>query len=297
MNIQSLYQKLQNILDQLSSGRQRTMLVNNANTEIGTAAVPIQVDIADATGITLDVALSSASDSVQIHGLAGAAQIQVGVDAVGRVSTNPISGQTGVAAGTGVDGVTVQRVTLATNVGLPAGTANIGDVDILTIAAGETHIGATGGNSVISVSSPVMSVAGAYATGDYIGTTTTPQAFTLVTRNPGGTSILKSIIISDKNTTAAVALELWVFSATFVAPTDNAAWSITDAENETCLGVIPISASKWYASALNKQYTDDTLALVIKPAVTSLFYAVVARGTTPAWTSLDLQISLGLLQD
>lgn len=43
-----------------------------------------------------------------------------------RAKVNIIVGQAGVAAGTGVDGVTVPRVTLATNVPLPAGTNGIG---------------------------------------------------------------------------------------------------------------------------------------------------------------------------
>lgn len=55
-----------------------------------------------------------------------------------------ITGQAGIAGGTGVDGATVPRVTLATNVALPAGTNNIGDVDVLTIAAGTNAIGNVG---------------------------------------------------------------------------------------------------------------------------------------------------------
>lgn len=51
-----------------------------------------------------------------------------------RAKVNVIVGQAGIAAGTGVDGVTVPRVTLATNVALPAGTNNIGDVDVLSSA-------------------------------------------------------------------------------------------------------------------------------------------------------------------
>lgn len=43
-----------------------------------------------------------------------------------RAKVNVIVGQAGIAAGTGVDGVTVPRVTLATNVALPAGTNGIG---------------------------------------------------------------------------------------------------------------------------------------------------------------------------
>lgn len=154
-----------------------------------------------------------------------------------------------------------------------------------------------GGKTALPSSTVVMSVAGAYATGDYIGTSATPQAFTEVVTTNGGTGIIKSINIIDKNTTTAVALELWLFASTFVSPTDNGAWAITDAEALTCLGVIPIVTTKWYASSNNKIYTDDTLAIVIKPSVKSLFYALVARGSTPTWTSGDLTISLGILQD
>lgn len=65
-------------------------------------------------------------------------------DETDRAKVNIIVGQAGVAGGTGVDGATVQRVTLATNVPLPAGTNNIGDIDVLTLPAlpaGNNNIG------------------------------------------------------------------------------------------------------------------------------------------------------------
>jgi fibronectin-binding autotransporter adhesin len=60
-----------------------------------------------------------------------------------RAKVNIIAGQAGIAGGTGTDGATVPRVTLATNVGLPAGTNNIGDVDILSVVpgTGATNLG------------------------------------------------------------------------------------------------------------------------------------------------------------
>jgi len=108
---------------------------------------------------------------------------------------------------------------------------------------------------------------------------------------------VKSVVISDKLTTAAVDLELWLFSATFTAPTDNAAWAITDADQLNCLGVIELDAAKWYANSNGKVFCDHTLGLVIKPAATSLYFALVARGTTPAWATGDIQLALGILQD
>lgn len=50
-----------------------------------------------------------------------------------RAKVNPIVGQAGVQGGSGVVGANTQRVVLATDVALPAGTNNIGDVDVLTV--------------------------------------------------------------------------------------------------------------------------------------------------------------------
>ena len=72
-----------------------------------------------------------------------------------RCKSNIIVGQAGVAGGTGTVGATTQRVTLATDVALPAGTnaigklaansgVDIGDVDVLSIAAGTNLIGNVG---------------------------------------------------------------------------------------------------------------------------------------------------------
>lgn len=173
-------------------------------------------------------------------------------------------------------------------------------VPIATETAGSEKIVKSVGITARVTDTPVLSVGGAAADGDYVGPSTTPASFANAVRVSGGTGVIKSITITDKLTDAAVALELWLFSATFTAPTDNEAWAITDAEQLTCLGVIPIATDKWYANGNGKVYSDDTLALVIKPAATSLFYALVARGTTPAWASGaggSLQISLGILQD
>lgn len=155
---------------------------------------------------------------------------------------------------------------------------------------------AVGVSNVISVT-PTFTVGGAAATGDYVGPSTAPAFFTSVARRDGFTAIVKSLVISDKLTTAAVDLELWLFNATFTAPTDNAAWAITDTDQLKCLGVIELDAAKWYTNSNGKVFTDHTLGLVVKPTGTTLFFALVARGTTPAWVTGDVQISLGVLQD
>jgi hypothetical protein len=52
-------------------------------------------------------------------------------DETNRAAVNTIAGQVGVAGGTGTDSALTQRVSLATNVALPAGNNNIGDVDAI----------------------------------------------------------------------------------------------------------------------------------------------------------------------
>lgn len=72
-----------------------------------------------------------------------------------RAKVNIIVGQAGIAGGTGTDGATVPRVTLATNVALPAGTnaigklaansgVDIGDVDVTSVPA---PLSTTGGGT------------------------------------------------------------------------------------------------------------------------------------------------------
>lgn len=56
-------------------------------------------------------------------------------DETDRAKVNIIVGQAGVQGGSGTVSANTQRVVLATDVALPAGTNNIGDVDVLTLPA------------------------------------------------------------------------------------------------------------------------------------------------------------------
>ncbi len=143
---------------------------------------------------------------------------------------------------------------------------------------------------------PTLTVAGSYVTGDYIGQSVTPEFFATGVVKAGGEAIVKSVVITDKTVTAAVAMELWLFSTTFTAPTDNGAWDVTDAFALNCVGVIPLTTDRWFASSSNKVYSDDRLGLMVECLNQSLYFALVARGSTPSWAAGDLQISLGLLQ-
>lgn len=67
-----------------------------------------------------------------------AVQIMDDWDESDRAKVNPIVGQAGVQGGSGTVSANTQRVVLATDVALPAGTNNIGDVDVLSVPANMT---------------------------------------------------------------------------------------------------------------------------------------------------------------
>lgn len=91
-----------------------------------TSMTPLLVTASAGTNLnTSALALESGGN------LAGAATSLAAIDdwdESDRAKVNIIVGQAGIAGGTGVDGATVPRVSLATNVGLPAGTAALGKV-------------------------------------------------------------------------------------------------------------------------------------------------------------------------
>ena len=87
-----------------------------------------------------------------------------------------------------------------------------------------------------------------YAAGDVINESTsapTVSTFTEVVRQPGGSGVIAKVFIDDSAAVAALKLscELWLFSATVTADNDNAVFTPTDAETQTCVAIIPISTA------------------------------------------------------
>ncbi len=96
--------------------------------------------------VGIDQTTPGTTNAVQLAAAipAGTALIgKTGIDQTTPGTTNavaPISGQAGVAGGSGVVGATTQRVVLATDVGLPAGTAAIGKTNLNPGAAALTSV-------------------------------------------------------------------------------------------------------------------------------------------------------------
>lgn len=82
-----------------------------------------------------------------------------------RAKVNIIVGQAGIAGGTGVDGATVPRVTLATNVPLPAGTNAIGKLSANSgVDIGDVTVDNAAGASAVNIQDGGNSITVDYAT-------------------------------------------------------------------------------------------------------------------------------------
>lgn len=117
--------------------------------DVDVTRVSGSVTVAQATAANLNVTEASAA------AIKTAVEIIDDWDETDRCKVNPISGQVGVAGGSGVVGATTQRVVLATDVALPTGSnaigklaansgVDIGDVDVTSIATGTNAIGRVG---------------------------------------------------------------------------------------------------------------------------------------------------------
>lgn len=139
---------------------QRVAIATDANA-VSVASLPLPTGAATlAEQQTQTTALSAIQTAVEIMD---------DWDESDRAKVNLIVGQAGIAAGTGTDGVTVPRVTLATNVALPAGNNNIGDVD--AIQSGTWNIGTVTTVSTVTAlgagtTGPMKAEDVAHATGD-----------------------------------------------------------------------------------------------------------------------------------
>ncbi len=200
-----------------------------------------------------------------------------------------------IARGTGVDGSTVQRVVLATNVGLPAGTALLGKVGIDQTTPGTTNLTAVADNTAVITVSVTLTVGATYASGDFVGTSATPISFANAVRTSGGSATLRSVTISDPAASTAAALELWLFNATVTPPADSAAWALSDPDGLLCVGVVPIATTAQFLSSATGVMHVGNLGLQYHCAATTLFGALVTRGT-PTYTG-TLQVKLDVEYD
>jgi hypothetical protein len=200
------------------------------------------------------------------------ANLQVGNADVGNANPAPVSFGTGVS--------------------LPAGTNNIGDVDVASIAAGENHVGQVSGHAAILTATLSLDT-GAYADGDVLADT---QAVAGAARVNAGVVEIESIAVLDEDDQGQ-ALDLVFLDANVSLGTENAAVSVTDANARNILGIVQIASGDWYDLGGCRLATKRDLHLLTKAAsgATSLYVAAISRGTG-TYTASGIQLRIGVKQ-
>ena len=168
---------------------------------------------------------------------------------------------------------------------------DIGDVDVTSISAGETHVGNVGGEAtVIDV---VMSMNGAANHANDVLADT--QEIALAMRVNGGTGVLQSILVQDDDDKGG-AIDIIILDTATSIGTENSAVSMAD--NDDILGSVSVSSSD-FVDMINSQHACmNNLGIVVKAtgATTSLYVATVMRDAGTV-TGSGMTLRFGFLQD
>lgn len=181
-----------------------------------------------------------------------------------------------------------------TNISANGGDVATGNPLPITVVSNQAPINVSDATVNVTVS-VTLTVGATYATGDFVGTTSTPISFANAVRTSGGSATIRSITISDPAASTAAALELWLFNATVTPPADSAAWNLSDADGLKCVGVIPIPTTAQFVSSATGVMHVGALGLQFHCAATTLFGALVTRGS-PTYTG-TLQVMLEIEYD
>lgn len=164
----------------------------------------------------------------------------------------------------------------------------------VSVVAAEAHIGAVGGHTA-TVSLTFSLDTSAYASGDVLADT---QELASALRVADGTGILQSIVLNDKSD-QGVAMNIVFLSANRALGTENGAPSISDADADDVLGIIPIAAADWVDLGGCRVATLRNIGLPIKAAsgTTSLYVGLVNSTGTPTFAASGITARIGILQD
>lgn|GEM_PF-1663602 len=172
------------------------------------------------------------------------------------------------------------------------GVDSAGDLRPLTIN--------TDGSSIVVGNSGAVAVTlsldtSAYGAGDLLADT---QEVANAMRVAAGTGGIHSIVLNDKDDQGAE-LYLVFLSANVSLGTENSAPSITDANADSILGIVPVYTSDWVDLGGCRIATLTNVGLVVKAATgsTSLYIAAVNGAGTPTYSAAGITMRLGLWRD
>lgn len=190
--------------------------------------------------------------------------------------------------------------------GLPAGTHNIGDVDVLTVAAGETHIGEVGVKWGVTTSTIYLDT-GAVAALDNAASGVAAYGaieFTNAARAAGRGGIIRSVVFAD---TALQSPDFTMFLFSAVPGTThglvNAAFQLADADLVNVVGLVAAGTKTIYSPHVNSekawQSVIDGGIQIVPTAIpfvcatgTSLYGRIRADAAWDAAAASDLTVKL-----
>lgn len=142
--------------------------------------------------------------------------------------------------------------------------------------------------------SPVVDTS-AYATGDLIGSKLT---YIPAVRPSTKTGVFIGAVISDLAAqTADMDLVLFSDNPTGTTFTDQAALDIADADLPKVIAVIPFRSTGVYTFADNGVHTTNSVMVPVKSLNSTIYAALVSRGTPTFASSADLKITLAIAED
>jgi hypothetical protein len=187
------------------------------------------------------------------------------------------------------------EITTGVSTALPAGDNNIGNVDVATITAGETHIGEVGGKSV-AFSVTLSTDTSAYASGDLIADTQIMNGFF---RKADGTGVVQTITIIDEDAQGVSLYVLFMRTSTSMG-SENSAPNISDANlTAGLLGIVAVATTDYVTLSGAKVATIKNIGIPVVAATGTddLYIAVLNSTGTPTYTASGLEMVIGGLLD
>ena len=129
-----------------------------------------------------------------------------------------------------------------------------------------------------------------YASADVLADT---QELVGAVRTSGGTGVIHSILVQDDDDQAG-ALDIIILDTNTSIGTENSA--VTMADNDNILGSVSVAASDYVDMANSQHASKNNVGIVVKGKSTSLYVAVVSRGTK-TYTASGITLRFGILRD
>lgn len=160
-------------------------------------------------------------------------------------------------------------------------------------AASELHLGEVGGNTAVVAMTFVLDTS-IYASGDVLAAT---AVLTSALRKNDGTGILQSITLNDKDD-QGIALYVVILDANNSIGAANAVVSISDANADSVLAIIPVEAADWIDLGGCRVAHIRNLGIPIKATsgAATIYVALITRGT-PTHSVSGITGRFGILRD